>query len=227
MISSTASDTVPTTVTPTNHTTIATNNSKKQSLVWKFFEQDPTDKDKVFCKLCKKSISRNGNTTNMNSHLKAMHQEKLPNQPSQPKISQFALPKIQQDTIDHEVAIFVASKCLPLSLVESPAFRRFMSKICPSYKVTCVKTMKKKHIKPMTRQIRQKIIDEMKGTKFALTCDLWTNVNQESFLGLTCHYIYNDAKSNVTLECAPFNEKHNNVNIREMVTIFFSISVTY
>lgn len=105
----------------------------------------------------------------MNSHLKAMHPEKLPNQPSQPKISQFALPKVQQETIDREVAVFVASKCLPLSLVESLPFRRFMSKICPAYKVTCAKTMKKKYIKPMTKQIRQMIIDEMKGIKFALT----------------------------------------------------------
>ena len=56
----------------------------------------------------------------------------------------------------------------------------------------------------MAKQIRQLIKDQAKDQKFALTTDLWSNVQMDSFLGLTCHYMKGAQKKNVALECTPF-----------------------
>ena len=183
--------------------------------MWNFF--DRVDKN-CKCRICGTKISFCGNTSNMLSHITSMHPEKLKSGSStQPKIERFTVPRARQDCLNRELSILLATKCLPLSLAESPPFRRFMSKCAPGYEVPCAKTIKANYIKPMNEQLRQKIKEEGENKKFGLTCDLWSNVNQESFLGLTCHYIADDIKRNVTLECVSFIGSHDNVNIREMV----------
>lgn len=157
----------------------------------------------------------------MNYHLNAKHSSIWKNRnngkESQPKINTFTVPKVKKNKMDLELSILIASKCLPLSLGETCEFKRFMSAAVPGYDVPCAKTIKKNYIEPMIEKVRHKISEEAQDTKFALTCDLWSNLKQESFLGLTCHFISNSVKRNVVLECVPFQGAHNNDNIRKKV----------
>lgn len=178
---------------------------------------------KAKCKFCNILISFCGNTTNMRNHLLAFHSNEYNggNKSNQPKISQYTLPKARQEKLNQELALLLVSKCLPLSLSESPAFRRYATVLSQGNQVPCAKTLKKNYITPMEENVRTKIKEDAKNKKFALTCDLWSSVKQESYLGLTCHFIKDSKKYNVTLECVPFPAKHDNVNIREMVKTYF------
>lgn len=184
---------------------------KKKSLMWTFFERNGKT---CQCKICGKTIAFCGNTSNMLSHITSLHKDQLKTSSSnQPKIDLFTVSPFKQDNLNRELSIFLATSCLPLNLSENPAFRRFMSVATPRFKVPVAKTIKKNYIKPLNEQVRQKIIEEAKDKKFQSSF----NLNQESFLGFTCHYLKDDIKRNVTLECVPFDVSHDNHNIREMV----------
>lgn len=188
----------------------------RSSLMWKYFVQI---EDKCKCLLCNHLIAFSGNTSNMKTHLTNMHPEILGGKKQkQTKISQFAFSKTKKDLLDRELAILSASRSLALNLVETKEFKRFMSVAVPGYQTPSVKTLKKNHLFPMTKKLRQKITEDSSNQKFALTTDLWSNLKQEAFLGLTCHFIHGTKKKNVTLECTPFERDHDNTNIREKVS---------
>lgn len=202
---------------------------RKGSPAWKCFELIGTN---CHCRLCSKTSSPTvlkyaGNTSNMLSHIKTVHPDLIQADQSknQPKISSFTILASRQRFLDHELGVLCVTSCLPLNLTESLPFRRFMFKAVPGYDLPCAKTLKKNHVKPMVEKVTKKIVDDAKDmpfalTKdmpFALTCDFWSNVNQQSFLGLTCHFIKDGVKHNVTLECLPYDGRqceHTSKNCR-------------
>lgn len=195
---------------------------KRSSLVWKFFEFKDDGQNKMcHCKHCIATIKFSGNTSNMLTHMTKNHKELLTNSlKKQPKIN-ISFAKSKKEILDLELAILFSTKCLPLSYAESNEFKRFMSCTVPGYQLPSVKTLKANHINPLAKQIREKITEQIKDAKFSLTTDLWTNIKQESFLGLTCHYLHESKKKNVTLECQHFQGAHDNKNIREEVSQTF------
>ena len=150
-------------------------------------------------------IACSGNTSNMKSHLNSKHSDLLDKkQQRQPKIREFAFSKTKKDVLDREMAILCATRSLALHLVETDEFKRFMSFSVPGYQTPSVKTLKFNHLFPMANQIRDKITQEAADKKISLTTDLWSNLKQESFLGLTSHFVQDGRKKNVILECVRF-----------------------
>lgn len=78
---------------------------------------------------------------------------------------------------------------------------------------------------------RNQIINELYkiNGRFSLTADMWTSsINQESFLGLTIHYINSEWKlCNFLLDIIPFNISHSGINIsNEIMRVLQEFNIT-
>lgn len=64
--------------------------------------------------------------------------------------------------------------------------------------------------------------------RFSLTADMWTSsVNQESFLGLTIHYVDDWKLRNFLLDIIPFNTSHTGLNIaNEIMRVLKEFSIS-
>ena len=62
--------------------------------------------------------------------------------------------------------------------------------------------------------VRAVVQEMIKGQRFGVTTDLWTDLNNESFMSLTLHFITEDMEMiTLALECAPFDGRHTGENI--------------
>jgi len=91
----------------------------------------------------------------------------------------------------------VCKEALPFRVVESPSFKAFVAELDPRYKLPnrhdLSATMipdaykaKKEEVKLMLR----------KAVAVALTTDMWTSSNNDSYMGVTCHFIDNEFHAN-------------------------------
>ncbi|GAB1865890.1 Zinc finger BED domain-containing protein 1-like [Camponotus japonicus] len=104
--------------------------------------------------------------------------------------------------------MIAADNCL-LSTVENKGFRVLMKITAPLYKVL--------NRKSITKEIELKY-HEMKnvfrknlaaGTTHTLTCDIWTDTSNQSYLGITDHYLTTELEiKNGCLGVLPLSERH-------------------
>lgn len=68
---------------------------------------------------------------------------------------------------------------------------------------------------------QQEILDKLKrqpAASLALTLDYWTSLSNESYLGVTCHFIDEDWKMNVcTLAVDHAEQRHTSDNVRDQI----------
>ncbi|XP_029344876.1 zinc finger BED domain-containing protein DAYSLEEPER-like [Acyrthosiphon pisum] len=108
---------------------------------------------------------------------------------------------------------FVIKDLKPLSIVEGEGFRELMHIAVPEYIVPCRITI--------TRQTDQMAIVERENLKkvlkyipnVCLTVDFWTSVANNSYLGVTCHFLDNWKLRNRILETVEVPESHTSENI--------------
>jgi len=196
-----------------------------RSDIWKHFgfqiDNNGTilNKKQVHCRECKSIIAYSGNTTNLKLHLQQCSASKTFSASSdihnyfKVRTSKLSITGDRSKELTKSLMTFVIKDLKPLSIVEGEGFREFMHIAVPEYIVPCRMTI--------TRQIDQMAIVERENLKkvlkdipnVCLTVDFWTSVANNSYLGVTCHFLDNWKLRNRILETFEVPESHTSENI--------------
>ena len=222
------------------------------SLVWKYFgfpgkdgkifESDKKKRTKVYCKLCSRSYSYVGNTTNMWQHLEDNHAnefreaktsgsdgKKKENQ--QMKIAeafqssqQLSHSSVRWKTLTDSVCYFIAKDLQPYDTVNDAGFRHMIKTFEPRYTPPDRKTIATNYMPKMYDKEKGKVKAKVAEVKsFALTTDIWTSRANHSYTGLTIHYISKDFQlASHLLETKEFPESHTGNNIADELIAILS-----
>jgi len=121
----------------------------------------------------------------------------------------------------------IASENLPLSIVDSKAFRRLMNTVAPLYKVPSRRTITRL-IDAKYEILKTNFKNDLKlGSSYTLTCDIWTDISNQSYLGVTIHYLRHELiLTNATIGVFPLTQNHTANYIREkLVSIIKSFGI--
>lgn len=110
----------------------------------------------------------------------------------------------------------IAKEYHPLLLVEEPEFNKFVSLLCPSYRLPTRKRLSKS----LLPQLHLKLMHEVENSianapAICRTTDGWTSINNQSFIAVTAHYIDTERVklcSNL-LGCLEYNDSHTGANL--------------
>lgn len=113
------------------------------------------------------------------------------------------------DRITLSILYMIAVDKLPLSTVEAKGFKMLMKTTAPLYNIPSRKTithMMETKYEVMKEQFREKIKEV---SSYTLTCDNWTDVTNQSYLGITIYYLGSDCKmKNGCLGVLPLDKNH-------------------
>lgn len=113
------------------------------------------------------------------------------------------------DRITASVLYMIAVDCTPLSIVENDGFKQLMKTTVPLYnlpsRTTITRLMDAKY-----EALRAKVqLALQEVTSFTITCDNWTDVSNQSYMGITIHYATTDGGlKNGCLGVTPLYETH-------------------
>ncbi|KAJ8369669.1 hypothetical protein SKAU_G00096970 [Synaphobranchus kaupii] len=104
----------------------------------------------------------------------------------------------------------------PFSLVEDIGFKAFVNKLNPTYTIPTRKALKLM-VEKRYDEAKEKAMAEVLDAEYvSLTADMWTSINMDSYLGVTCYYITKETKlATVLLGVTRFPQSHTAVNIKE------------
>ncbi|XP_039306059.1 zinc finger BED domain-containing protein 4-like [Solenopsis invicta] len=99
--------------------------------------------------------------------------------------------------LDKKIALMIAIDLQPYSFVEDNGFLSLIHELDAQYKVPCKKTFTEKIIPGIFEEASTKLKNILINIDWLfLTTDLWTSINSESYITLTCHFLYeNELKS--------------------------------
>ena len=111
----------------------------------------------------------------------------------------------------------IAENMLPLSIVESPAFKKYSAALDSRFVVPSRKHVSTKLLTQKNGEIQEKIhrlLDN--ATMVSLTLDLWSNRQMRGFLGITCHLLQDWNLTSLMLTCTRFKGSHTAENIAQV-----------
>lgn len=167
----------------------------KKSVVWDDFLK--IEENKVKCKICQAILKyEGGSTSNLLKHIQGVHKKDTTAGSSKQKsLIDFGVttgkpcPIIRKEKIDQLFTAVVTENSLPFTFTESNSFRNLLLYMEPNYKPMCRKTVKKK-IEEQAVVLKQQIKKTLENcNSMSLTTDLWTSINNESFMAITCSFI--------------------------------------
>lgn len=129
------------------------------------------------------------------------------------------LPIQKSKVIDVQLLRMICKEYHPFSLVDDPEFKKFVSLLCPNYKLPSRKTLSQSLLPQLYSDLVLEVRSKLDAsTAVALTTDGWTSVNNQSFVAITAHYINSGSIlcSNL-LGCAEFSERHTSINLATML----------
>ncbi|KAM9391553.1 uncharacterized protein KZ484_003063 [Pholidichthys leucotaenia] len=95
----------------------------------------------------------------------------------------------RKQMLDEAQLNFMVKDCQPLSIVKSEGFRELVQALQPLYVLPTRKTIKQMVAKKYEEE-RERVKKEVQqAVAVSITADMWTSVNMEAYLALTCHYI--------------------------------------
>lgn len=138
----------------------------------------------------------------------------------QTRISAFIPRKVNaasKKTIDKALLELFYKDFQPFRVVEDEGFRQYTRASNPSYELPSRQTLSKTCIPSLYEQCLVNCKENLKKVDaVSLTTDCWTSANNDSFMGITVHFIDNNFKlCSVLLKCAVFNESHTSANLAE------------
>jgi len=101
---------------------------------------------------------------------------------------------------------------LPLSLVDSEAFREFVNFLEPDYRVPCWQTFTAR-LDGLKTELAKTVVTELSSAlSVAVTTDIWTSITNEPYISLTASYITPEWElRSRTLSNEPIEERHTQV----------------
>lgn len=204
---------------------------RKRSHLWDYFKVNDEDITKANCKLCSASVSRGGScpkeftNSGMKKHLQAKHelefnslfpasQESSGTKTlfrSDSSIQFMADDSRRAQQITRAIAIMIAKDFQPYSIVKDKGFRNLLNLLEPRYKIPSRKLFAYTAVPELYNEVRKFVSDhyDLTRAKLALTIDLWSSTNSESYLSLTAHFLTAHLqKVNLALETFPYKGDH-------------------
>ena len=110
---------------------------------------------------------------------------------------------------------------LPTSFVEGKGIRKLLGFLAPSYNIPCAQTFRNKlKAKYETlKEVSEKKIED--ASYYSATGDIWTDINNISYLGVTVHFVSDFRMNSVALALFPLNDSHTAVYIEESLRNVF------
>ncbi|XP_057333515.1 E3 SUMO-protein ligase ZBED1-like [Microplitis mediator] len=153
---------------------------------------------------------------NNNDHLKVTNQK-----PAAIKTTQLQITQVIKDVksyqdgtgkaeqITNAILYMIIKDCMPFRTVEKGGFLNFMKLLSPLYKVPgrdSISRMVDHKYDQISSAVKCRFLNV---NVVSITCDVWTETtNTQSFLGVTAHYIYNDALTSSIIGVTDLNESH-------------------
>ncbi len=111
----------------------------------------------------------------------------------------------------------------PFTIVEDMGFRAFVNKLDPSYVLPSRKALKTMVTERYNSTKEKTMRDLQKAEYVSLTADMWSSINMDGYLGVTCHYITPEAKMvTVVLGVRRFYQTHTAQHLMEAKTMLMS-----
>jgi hypothetical protein len=188
------------------------NNNNQHSLVWLFFSKLPTNK--VQCKTCKQLFSEKSATTTLRRHIEKKHTN-IYDRAKQTSLEinrfhPYPTTSPEYKSITNKLIDWLATDLLPFTIVESPYFNKFITLLNGHYKPPSRQTIKKLIIRKFNikRNNLKCDIEKIPG-KVSFTTDIWSSMTNQSYLGITLHYIDNNWNlKNLTLDVIHLEDHH-------------------
>ncbi|XP_011408936.1 PREDICTED: zinc finger BED domain-containing protein 1-like, partial [Amphimedon queenslandica] len=182
---------------------------------------------KAKCRYCKPEkyiIASVKVTTNWWKHLKRSHPSKLKEEEDPQMTLDYLIktpakkydPKnITQISGNDALIEFIAGDLIPLSVVDSTNFKKFIEILDPKYQVPSQKHLSNVLLKKKYSVVKNKVIEKVsKATTINLAIDLWSNRQMKSYLGITGHFISKQWElESVMLGCNRVIGRHTSDNI--------------
>lgn len=128
----------------------------------------------------------------------------------------YFLLKGRQRELDEALVDMVVKDLQPFTIVEDEGFMAFVNKLDPSYVLPSRKALKTM-VTERYNISKEKTMEDLKKADFvSLTADMWSSINMDGYLGVTCHYITPEAKlATVVLGVRRFYQTHTAQHLME------------
>ncbi|XP_029316992.1 zinc finger BED domain-containing protein 1-like [Cottoperca gobio] len=122
---------------------------------------------------------------------------------------------VPKQAVDEAVVNMIIKDCQPLSLVENEGFRELLKLIIPSYVLPSRKTIKALVSQRYEEEKEKTKKDLQSAVAVSLTADMWTSMNMEAYLAVTCHYVDKESHElhTTVLGVQHFPQKHTAENM--------------
>nr|XP_020464943.1 uncharacterized protein LOC109965354 [Monopterus albus] len=126
----------------------------------------------------------------------------------------FSLPGNRKQDLDDCFVNFIFKDSQPFSVVEDVGFKELVAKLDPTYALPTRKALKNMVVAKYEEE-REKAKAEIQGVEtVSLTADMWTSINMDSYLAVTCHFVNkNDQLSTHLLGTRNFPRTHTAAHI--------------
>ncbi|XP_066585474.1 E3 SUMO-protein ligase ZBED1-like [Prorops nasuta] len=136
------------------------------------------------------------------------------------RIDSFAKGSSTAEKITNNILYMILADYCPLRIVEKKGFQTLIKSIAPLYKIPSRKSItnlldfKYGHMK------EKFIFNISKIDHFTVTCDIWSDITNKSYLSATIHYLYAENKmKNGTLCVYPLEESHTSEYLARTIKI--------
>ncbi|KAK9521488.1 hypothetical protein VZT92_021289 [Zoarces viviparus] len=178
---------------------------RRISPVWEHF--DLITPNKVRCLLCSKELGYNNNASSMLRHYRALHQNKEETGASPSQAT-------RKQELDEALVSMIVKDTQPFSIVDDVGFRAFVSKLDPNC-VLPTRQALKAMVEAKYESAKEKATAKVeKVAAVSLTSDMWTSINIDVYLAVTCHFVGEKTTlSSVLLGVQAFPQSHTAVHI--------------
>ncbi|KAL2081038.1 hypothetical protein ACEWY4_022891 [Coilia grayii] len=118
----------------------------------------------------------------------------------------------RKQELDEALVNIIVKDLQPFSIVEDSGFRDFVALLDPSYTLPSRRALKNMVVHKYEEEKAKAAMQSVEAV--GLTSDMWTSINMEAYLAVTCHYVDDSAKlATVLLGVVPFPISHTADNI--------------
>lgn len=121
----------------------------------------------------------------------------------------------RQQKINNLILNIIVKDLQPFSIINDEGFRELMKELAPGYTIPSRPTFTYSFLTQKYNETVEKLQKMLNNAQFvALTADGWKSVANESYIGITAHFITDDWKLySCLLECFPLEETHTSKNL--------------
>ncbi|XP_053708914.1 uncharacterized protein LOC128765169 [Synchiropus splendidus] len=163
----------------------------------------------VKCLLFSKELSYTNNTTCMLRQYRALNE----NERAQPA------PSTRKHAVDQASVAMVVKDSQPFTLVEDQGFRSLLDLLEPTYIIPTRQALKAMVEERFHAEMQKAKEEVQKAKACSLTADMWTSMDMEAYLGVTCHFITEeDTLNTILLGVEHFPQSHTAENLAQAKT---------